>query len=563
MTELSSPAAVLEIGTAAPWVRKWSSLPWVRGPLWDGFWMLSALWLAPIVLLLARGYSNPESSPLDLLYFGLTALFWIGHRLSSTYLAYCTEAYRPLLRAQPIRFVVLPLFVTAGCFGLFLPADSVLPWTREERLIGLAIIDYACVTYHFAAQHFGALSLYRSRAERSSCIHTRRLDRFFALTVGGALVFVADILAGAVAYQDQWVDRWFPAWIVSAENGIRGGAMFALLGITAITLFAELRMPQWSLPRVLYIVGLAVMVGLALRPRSLFLFLVIWTSQHWILATGLASQTPSAESAPTTGVVRRFFHGLNVRPWAVVLFLISLSLVLLPIFEVEANRETGTFYGDRIFGALATQLRTSTWVPVLLALGFATGFIHYLLDRSVYRMSDPQVRAAASGLVRNPSRISRRKSTRKLALILVAMLVSVSSLHAQSGTPAVAQQPPPKAIYTPKPVYRPEWAKQGLTGKGVVLLTIDQQTGKVTGARMLQSTGNKQLDGAALEAYSQWRFQPGTGSQVKIPIEFASRPKPLAPKRTASQPAILYPLLILLGFGVAVIAMRTRRRSAR
>jgi TonB family protein len=559
MTELSSPAAVIEIGTAAPWVRKWSSA-WVRGPLWDGFWMLSALWLAPIVLLLVHGYSNPESSPLDLLYFGLTALFWIGHRLSSTYLAYCTEAYRPLLREQPIRFVVLPLLVTAGCFALFLPADSMLPWTREERLIGLAIIDYACVTYHFAAQHFGALSLYRARAERGPCIQTRRLDRFFALTAGGVLVFVADILAGAVAYQDQWVDRWFPAWIVSAENGIRGGAMLALLAITAIILFMELRTPQWSLPRVLYIIGLAVMVGLALRPRSLFLFLVIWTSQHWILATGLASQTPSAESAPTSGIVRRFLHALNVRPWAVVLFLMSLSLVLLPVFEVEANRETGTYYGDWIFGALATQLRTSTWMPVLLALGFATGFIHYLLDRSVYRMSDPQVRAAARGLVGNASRIATGKMVRRLALVFIGALASLSSLHAQTGTPAAGQQLP-KAIYTPKPVYRPEWAKQGLTGKGVVFVTIDQQTGKVTGARMLQSTGHKQLDGAALEAYSQWRFQPGTGSQVKIPIEFATRPKPPTPKRTLSQPAILYPLLILIGFAVAVMAMRGRRRT--
>jgi hypothetical protein len=114
---------------------------------------------------------------------------------------------------------------------------------------------------------------------------------------------------------------------------------------------------------------------------------------------GLASQTPSAESAPTTGIVRRYLHRLNVRPWAVVLFLMLLSLVFLPIFEVEANRETGTYYGDRIFGSLAVQLRTSTWLPALLALGFATGFIHYLLDRSVYRMSDPQVRAAASGLI--------------------------------------------------------------------------------------------------------------------------------------------------------------------
>jgi len=407
MAALSSTGAVVGIADVAPRVSK-SPSPWVRGPVWDGFWILSALWLAPIVLWLAQGYSNPESSPLDLLYFGLTALFWIGHRLSSTYLAYCTEAYKPLLRAQPIRFIVLPLLVTIGCFAVFLPADSALPWTREERLIGLAVIDYAWLTYHFAAQHFGALSLYRARAERGWCIRTRRLDRFFAVTVGGVLVFAADILAGAVAYQDQWIDRWlFPAWIVSAQNGIRGAATLALFIATAVMLFAEARAPRLSLPRVLYIIGIAVMVGIALRPRSLFLFLVIWTSQHWILATGLASQTPSAELAPRKGVVRNVFHKLNIRPWALVLFLMLLSLVLLPLFEVEANREGGTYYGDRIFGAFATQLRTSSWVPALVALGFATGFIHYLLDRSVYRMVDPQVRAAARGLLAKPSKVSR------------------------------------------------------------------------------------------------------------------------------------------------------------
>ena len=98
-----------------------------------------------------------------------------------------------------------------------------------------------------------------------------------------------------------------------------------------------------------------------------------------------------------------------------------------------------------------------------------------------------------------------------------------------------------------------------------MLVTIDKQTGKVTGAQMLQSTGNRQLDGSALEAYSQWRFDPRTVavSQLKIPIEFANRPKPPTAKRTLSQPAILYPLLILLGFAVAVIAMRTRRRDTR
>jgi TonB family protein len=151
---------------------------------------------------------------------------------------------------------------------------------------------------------------------------------------------------------------------------------------------------------------------------------------------------------------------------------------------------------------------------------------------------------------------------REMLFVLVVMVVSVSSLHAQSASP-IRQPPPPRAIYTPKPAYRAEWAKQGLTGKGVVLVNIERQTGNVTGARMLTSTGNQQLDGAALQAYSQWRFDPRTvaASQLKIPIEFANRPKPQTAGRAPLKPAILYPLLILFGFAVAVMAMRTRRKG--
>ena len=90
-----------------------------------------------------------------------------------------------------------------------------------------------------------------------------------------------------------------------------------------------------------------------------------------------------------------------MRPWAVLIVLATASVLLLPLFEVEASLDGGTFYGDRIFGAAAEQLRTSTWVPAMIAIAFATGFVHYLLDRNVYRMSDPRVRTAARGLL-NP-----------------------------------------------------------------------------------------------------------------------------------------------------------------
>jgi hypothetical protein len=141
------------------------------------------------------------------------------------------------------------------------------------------------------------------------------------------LVLVADILAGAVAYQDQWIDRWlFPAWVVENEHTIRTVGMVVLLVITAVMLIAQVRQ-KWSWPRVLYITGIAVMVGIALRPRSLFLFLVVWNAQHWIVASGLASQVPAAEPSPAKGGSEAL-HWLT-RPWAVLLLLVLVSVLFL------------------------------------------------------------------------------------------------------------------------------------------------------------------------------------------------------------------------------------------
>lgn len=368
---------------------------WVRGPVWDAVFLQSALWLLPLVLWLGR--AGPGAKALDTLIFALTALFWIGHRFSSAWLAYGTEAYRPLLAAQPVRFVFVPLAVAVLCLAILIPPDAALPLTRTERAIALAIIDYAFSTWHFGAQHFGALSLYRARAGCGG----RRRDRLFALGIGGVLIFVADLLAGAVAYPERWLGA-LPMWVAAEQQTIRLAATALLVAATAAMLVAELRNKRISPPRILYVLGLAAMVAVALQPRSLFLFVAIWTAQHWILAVGLGAETPSAEAAPSRGLLRRALHALNTRPWLLIVALMIASAILLPLFEVEANWQTpgAAFYGDRLFGAFASGLRTSVWVPALLALGFASGFTHYLLDRAVYRFSDPKVRVAATALMK-------------------------------------------------------------------------------------------------------------------------------------------------------------------
>ena len=89
---------------------------------------------------------------------------------------------------------------------------------------------------------------------------------------------------------------------------------------------------------------------------------------------------------------------INRRGWAVLLVLAIVSMLLLPLLEVEAVGDDYV-YADRIYGELAWWLRSAPFLPALLALGFATGFVHYALDRATFRFSSPEVREAGRGLL--------------------------------------------------------------------------------------------------------------------------------------------------------------------
>jgi hypothetical protein len=128
-------------------------------------------------------------------------------------------------------------------------------------------------------------------------------------------------------------------------------------------------------------------------------FIVLWSAQHWIVATGLTTLVARAEPAPAASRWRAAFHAVNRRPWALLLVLTALSVLLLPFLEVEAVEDGQTLYAQRVFGEFATALRTSWWMPALLALGMTTAFLHYWLDRAVYRFSDARAREAARGLL--------------------------------------------------------------------------------------------------------------------------------------------------------------------
>jgi TonB family protein len=76
------------------------------------------------------------------------------------------------------------------------------------------------------------------------------------------------------------------------------------------------------------------------------------------------------------------------------------------------------------------------------------------------------------------------------------------------------------AISAPLPGYTYEAKRRKLTGNGICVVTIDTATGTVTDATMFQSTGSTMLDKLTIQTFKNWRFKPGTVSQVRVPISY-------------------------------------------
>ena len=91
-----------------------------------------------------------------------------------------------------------------------------------------------------------------------------------------------------------------------------------------------------------------------------------------------------------------FFENKN--QWIVLLVLCSISVILTPFFEIEAA-SSGIRYSEFLFPSFMDWLGNSSWVPILVGIGLASGFLHYYMDRAVYRFSDYETRMRANKLL--------------------------------------------------------------------------------------------------------------------------------------------------------------------
>ncbi len=61
--------------------------------------------------------------------------------------------------------------------------------------------------------------------------------------------------------------------------------------------------------------------------------------------------------------------------------------------------EEGERYSERFIPALMDVLTNSGVAPTLVAFAFVTAFLHYQLDRAVFRLSNPEVRRAVAKML--------------------------------------------------------------------------------------------------------------------------------------------------------------------
>ena len=104
------------------------------------------------------------------------------------------------------------------------------------------------------------------------------------------------------------------------------------------------------------------------------------------------------------------------------------------------------------------------------------------------------------------------------AIVAIALFSAVAAF-AEATPRSAFSKAKALASYAPRPEIPAEARAKHLSGAGVCVVYV-RPDGTVYRAEMLQSTGQPILDKVSIDAFSKWRFKPGTVKRVKIPIRY-------------------------------------------
>jgi hypothetical protein len=313
---------------------------------------------------------------------------------------------RDEIRKNRTRYFYVPAAILVGSVVLslaftFHTAFEFLP-SYHQRLWGffvLAYVMFAWDRWHFCAQEFGVLSIYRVRAQQSAP-QDRRFDRLFTvvmmLGVNTVLIFCAGyadlrqvVLYGTPLshYRGELLDPL-------ARSAFLLGAIY-----TAVAVLREVRHPHGSFPKVLFymLVGGHAII-LHLYPLGLGLFFLSYSFHHWMVAIGLFGRIsvgayaahPPKSSAWWRSPFARLLFG--VTPFLTLALLLYASCA---DFDWAGN--LSPVPNPRIFEG--ATIGAKILIGVIAGAFFSLNYLHYYYDRCFYSFRSPAIRKTVSPLL--------------------------------------------------------------------------------------------------------------------------------------------------------------------
>jgi hypothetical protein len=227
-------------------------MTWIRGRLWDGFWMLSGL---PIGLALAVGHV-----PMHVLFAVFLALN-SGHLLAPVAMAWSHDGFRQIMLARKVKYILVPtgIIVLGGVFGATVgktfPVNPITlsvgvnDWADYARpLIALLPLYFVWNAYHFGMQNYGFLHLYRPGGDRTAAMQWAMFATLFGLIIIPelfhqpwlslfcfGLVIVNHQLAAIGLASHVWANYWgrSPLWFAGALIAFGSGLAWLMLHAAA------------------------------------------------------------------------------------------------------------------------------------------------------------------------------------------------------------------------------------------------------------------------------------------------------------------------------------------
>jgi hypothetical protein len=273
----------------------------------------------------------------------------------------------------------------------------------------LGTIFFLYNSYHFGVQHYGVLSIYRIRAGQTHAGWLKGYERFFCIAVGAVLVAIAQICQGAQVVNDSLIYNFVPREFFLKTFEILRVIVPAIVVIMSIIFYVgEFNNKPVSRPKLLYVFGLMLQGVLAyfLDPVS---FLILWGVQHWLVSVALGAHMAQNDTSevPKGSQWYGFWNRFNKGFWPTVFVLCLWSVLLAPLFELAIHPERMTT--NNFLAIFSSVLASTILVKLFISLNFISVYIHFIMDRAIFRFSDPGVRKISVPLLFKPLVLAKKE----------------------------------------------------------------------------------------------------------------------------------------------------------